>query len=101
MDIVPLTNRSRPTQGWKSIAPRKPSLRRELYKKCGSRCFLRPKDLKFPICASDLSCKAHCSGIASALVRAGQHKYTSVKRKANRLYYGKCSSYNYTDRKEK
>lgn len=91
LEVVPLTNRSRPTQGWKSIAPRKISLRREIYKKCGSRCFLHPNGLKFPICSGDLSCKAHCSGIASALVRAGQYKYTSVRRKANRMYYGKCS----------
>ena len=91
LEFVPCSNKSRPMQGWTSISPRKITLRRQMYKKCGSKCFLRPRDLKFPICASDLSCKAHCSGIASALSRAGQHKYTSVKRKATKMYYGKCS----------
>lgn len=62
----------------------KKSSRRALKSKCGSRCFLIPKELKFPICTSR-SCKVSCKGLVSAKVRAAQWKYKDAYKKASRM----------------
>lgn len=81
-----ITSRSKrsPTKGWKKSAPRKSSQRSRVKSRCGSRCFLLPRKLKFPICSRN-SCKINRKGVQSAYNRSRQYGYTSVARKAKRL----------------
>lgn len=74
-------SRASPTKGWKRLST---SSRRILKTKCGSRCFLMPKENKFPVCAAG-SCKVSCKGLVSAKVRAAQWNYPSVYKKASRM----------------
>jgi hypothetical protein len=83
---------SKPGMGWKQIAPKLISERRELYANCGPNCFLMPNELKFPICSKQMDCKINCSALNSANVRAGQYKYPDVQRKAADMYYEHCLS---------
>lgn len=77
------------TRGWRAAAPRIPSERKALMKKCGSQCFLMPSAMKFPICAKS-SCKPDCRGLYSAKVRAAQWKYTTVYKRASALINKLC-----------
>ena len=72
-----------PTRGWKKMSPRKPSTRRSLKAKCGSKCFLLPSQNKFPIC--DAACNVSCKGLVAAKVRSAQWKYPGVYRKASAM----------------
>jgi len=80
-----LSRRSKasPTRGWRKTAPRKPSARKALKSKCGSKCFLLPSENKFPIC--DAACGVSCKGLVAAKVRSAQWKYPSVYRKASAM----------------
>ena len=91
---MPHRSRSRPSKskdrlsqtsrkGWKKAKPQSVGSRRKMYKKCGSRCFLRPSELKFPICRKD--CKVDCRGLVAAKSRAGEWKYSTVYKKANAM----------------
>ena len=71
--------RSPPSKGWKSQSPKQRIL---IKKKCGSKCFLRPKDNGFPVCTSN--CTYSCKGLAAAKSRAGKHGYLSIKDTAHR-----------------
>ena len=75
---------SSPTKGWKKSAPKLLSERRSLKKKCGTKCFLSPKDLKFPICKKN-SCKVDCKGLVAAKVRSNQFKYKSIAKRADSM----------------
>ncbi len=74
------TKRKSPTKGWKKLSKGK---KEQLKTKCGSRCFLEPKKLKYPIC--DSLCNVSCKGVVSAKVRSAQWKNTSTYNKASRL----------------
>lgn len=77
-----------PSRGWARVAPKLRSQRRKLKEKCGSKCFLSPKDLKFPVCKKTSrkgKCNASCSGILSAYRRARQYKHSAIANKALRL----------------
>ena len=83
--------KSHPTKPWAKISPKKGHERKQLKERCGSKCFLDAKKLKYPICTSYRSgssknCKPDCRGILSALVRARQWKHNDVAKKAERLY---------------
>lgn len=71
------------TKGWRSVAPKRGKQRSALKKKCGSKCFLSPKDNKYPICT--MTCKRDCRGIKSAKVRSAQFKNKSVLALAKRM----------------
>ena len=77
------------TRGWSALAPQRGKERNELMKKCGEKCFLIPKEKKFPVCAATrvkgLECKYDCRGIASAKIRAKQYKYPEVAKLAEQL----------------
>lgn len=60
---------------WKDIDPPKRTLK-NYKKKYGSRCFLRPRELKYPIC-DKRNGKVHCKGLLAAHNRA----MLSVRRK--------------------
>ena len=81
-------------KGWKSRQPSRRNSarnsRQKLYKKFGSRCFLEPKTLGFPVC--DSKGRYDCGGIRAAKSRARGSKHRSTKKKADALWKkGKCS----------
>lgn len=79
------------TRGWKRASVHTLGERRSLYKRCGSKCFLEPKDLKYPICSrSSKSCKPDCRGITSAYVRSRQYKNSRVSRSARKMQDKYC-----------
>ena len=86
-----LPKRSPVTKGWKNASPKGKKDRTNILNKCGPKCFLSPKNLKFPICTSD--CIMDCRGIAAAKIRASQYKYTSIRNRATVLYKNKCKKY--------
>lgn len=89
-DFVQPIDSSKPTRGWRDLAPRNISDRRILLEKCGADCFLMPEVLKFPICSKSMDCRKNCSGILAAKVRANQWGYQEVAQKADRLYRENC-----------
>lgn len=82
--------RSRPSKGWDKSKPKKRSDRKKLSKRCGSKCFLSPKDLKYPICSKSGDCAIQCSGLVAAKARSAQHKRTDVYQKADRMLKRHC-----------
>jgi len=61
---------------WGAKKPNTQAERKELKKKCGSKCFLSPKDLKFPICGTD--CVEDCNALVAAKIRGAQWGYASA-----------------------
>ncbi len=57
--------------------------RRKLKEKCGSKAFLMPEELKFPV--MDSACNYNINGVRAALHRAAQHGHTQIEAKARRL----------------
>lgn len=82
---------SKPSKGWKRSAPKRGVERHLIYKRCGSRCFLKPSTQGFPICSAYRNktgrtlCKPDCRGLLSAERRAKQYKYEGIARKARRI----------------
>ena len=69
--------------GWSKQAPGTVA-RREMKKKCGSKCFLGPiSESCFPICATG-TCKINIKGIYAAYVRARQHGSAKYKRSSTK-----------------
>ena len=64
--------------GWSKQAPGTVA-RREMKKKCGSKCFLGPiSESCFPICATG-TCKINIKGIYAAYTRAREHGSAKYK----------------------
>lgn len=78
------------TTYWSQIAPKRGHDREKLISGCGSRCFLMPRERKFPICrrCGELSCtcRPDCSGLRAAIIRSAQWGYPGVNREAKRLF---------------
>lgn len=72
------------TKGWSKLAPKKPSDRRALLARCGTKAFLQPSKLKFPIMAKTGACIVDCEGLRTAYARAKQFKHPSVAAKARK-----------------
>jgi hypothetical protein len=51
---------------WKLRKPDSTKERSALFKACGDKCFISPKDLKYPICSKDNTCKIDCVGLRAA-----------------------------------
>ena len=66
---------------WSKHAPKKTSERKELMKKCGKKCFLKPDKMKFPVCRKD--CSVDCKGLVAARIRARQWNYPEVDKKVS------------------
>jgi len=89
------------TRGWAAAAPQRGKERRELYEKCGAKCFLEPNPEDpgksgFPICAAlreNQGCKVDCRGVTSAFVRARQYRqrHPGVAVRAKRIQDRVCS----------
>jgi hypothetical protein len=84
-------NVSRPSEGWRKSSPKLISQRRKLMRRCGSRCFMMPSQLKFPVCSKKNDCRISCAGLASAMIRSGQYKYPGVEKRAKKMFYRYCS----------
>lgn len=63
------------TRGWGKVKPSRGTARRELYQKCGRRCFFKPNDTTpgksgYPICpklsGNHPKCQLDCRGIQTA-----------------------------------
>jgi hypothetical protein len=77
--------RSRTTKGWRKLAPKTKGERTALYARCGTKAFLDPKNLKFPVMAKTGPCVIDCEGLRAAKARAAQFKHRKVGAKAKRL----------------
>jgi hypothetical protein len=77
------------TRGWAAASPKKGSDRHMLKEQCGNKCFLKPEDEAFPICARCVNGKCDCKvdprAMISAKVRAGQYKYDEVTKAIQKL----------------
>lgn len=82
--------RSRPSKGWDKKKPKLRSERKKLSAKCGSKCFLSPKDLKYPVCSKRGTCRVDCSGLVAAKARSSQNKRWDVYEKADRMLRKNC-----------
>ena len=65
---------------WKDIKPHTQSERKRVLRKYGKRCFLVPKELKYPICNKRTG-KVECKGILAAQNRAALSVYRKLKPK--------------------
>jgi hypothetical protein len=74
--------------GWSVRAPKTIRARRKMLDKCGTRCFLNPEKLKFPVCADDGRCRLSRAGVIAAKKRAAQWGYTKQLAQATRLLQG-------------
>ncbi len=84
--------RKSPSRGWSSQSPKRGIERSRMKKKCGSKCFLRPKTNGYPICTKN--CIFSCKGLSSARNRAMQYKLITVQKSAERLAkISNCSWY--------
>jgi hypothetical protein len=84
MSPRPKKHRSPPrTKGWARASPKRGKQREKLLSKCGSKSFLSPKNLKFPVMTSD--CKYSPAGLQSAYNRAKQWNYPKIAAKAKKL----------------
>ncbi len=55
------------TKQWNEVRkPQDKKSRVKLIADCGAKCFLRPDELKYPICAKDGDCSVDCDGIRAA-----------------------------------
>ena len=80
------SRRKSPSRGWIKSYPKIKSQRALLYHNCGSKCFLEPKKLKYPICTKrSRTCKPDCRGILSAYKRSRQFKDIKTSRKASKI----------------
>jgi hypothetical protein len=89
--LKPQTKKSKsrtPTRGWAAASPQRGKERKELFNKCGSRCFLLPQTFGYPICEAlrvtgkKSACKFDCKGILSAKIRASQNHDSFVLKRA-------------------
>lgn len=66
--------------------------RKKLLEKYGSKAFLLPEQLKFPV-VDPFTGEYHCGLIYAARLRAIQHNYPDVSKQASELYNkSKCSN---------
>ena len=66
---------------WSLMSPKTKRSRKSIKSRCGSKCFMDSKNLKYPIC-SPWSCKPNCKGIRAAYSRARQYHHNSIASRA-------------------
>lgn len=76
-------------KGWGQVKPSSIGKRRVLRDLCGPKCFLKPKDHKFPICQglehNKNKCVMDCRGVLAAKIRGAQWKYKKIVSETNKL----------------
>lgn len=65
---------------WRDMKPHTHRERKNMLRKYGSRCFLLPKELKYPIC-NKFTGKIECVGLSAAQSRAALSIYRKLKPK--------------------
>ena len=65
---------------WRTIKPHTQKERKSMLRKYGSRCFLLPESLKYPIC-NKYTGKIECVGLTAAQSRAALSIYRGLKPK--------------------
>lgn len=79
----------KPSKGWKRQSPHRKSEKRLLLDRCGSKAFLMPKSLKFPVVsvsqARNRKCAISPKGTLAAYQRAQQYGYPGIAKKAHEL----------------
>tara|TARA_Y100000389_G_C17470970_1_gene530775 strand:+ start:4089 stop:4418 length:330 start_codon:yes stop_codon:yes gene_type:complete len=73
------------TKGWSQVKPKTQKEKRNMLKKYGKMCFLRPDDMKYPIC-DKTNGKIDCRGIRSAIFWAQTNHIKSKKRNTKPKY---------------
>ena len=79
------------TRGWAALAPQKGSPRKQLMKECGSKCFLKPNTLGYPICPKcemgdgNCLCAISEAGVESSFSRSRQHGHEDVAELAKNI----------------
>ena len=97
------------TRGWSQVKPKTMKERIMMRDKYGKKCFLRPDDMKYPIC-DKYDGKIDCRGIRSAIFWAqtnhikskkknSKSKYSYVKTMKKGISIGKKSSCKLQNRK--
>lgn len=71
------------TEEWKTRKPESVAERQALKASCGSKCFLVPEELKYPICSKNQDCKIDCDGLRAALGLATMVSRRNVSREAH------------------
>jgi len=66
---------------WRNIKPHTMKQRKNMYKRYGKRCFLLPKELKYPVC-NKYTGKMECVGLLAAQNRAALSVYRRLKPKS-------------------
>ena len=75
-----------PMKGWAAAAPRSIRPRRALRSRCGSKCFLSPGNLKYPICRKSGSCRPDCRALLAAISRSKQYnRAPNIAKKARSI----------------
>jgi hypothetical protein len=76
----------RSASGWKDAKPHTKEERRQVFQNHGEKCFLRPNELKYPVC--DRNGRFDCRGIVAAKFWADTAETKAVKktRKSKRPY---------------
>ncbi len=65
---------------WRDMKPHTRRQRKNMLEKYGARCFLLPKELKYPIC-NKYNGKIECVGLSAAQSRAALSIYRKLKPK--------------------
>lgn len=68
---------------WKNIQPHSRGERKTMYQKFGSKCFLQPSNLGYPVCGPDG--QPVCSAIESAYKRSREWNHEDIAAKALKL----------------
>jgi hypothetical protein len=76
-------SKRRKSRSWSEMAPKKGKERDAMLKRCGSKCFLDPKNKKYPICAKG-SCKVNKKGLRAAYSRSRQWHHEKIANKARK-----------------
>ena len=74
--------RRSPMKGWAKAKPGKVGERDKLYARCRRRCFMLPKEKKYPVCSKQSrGCKPDCRGLLAAVTRgkANYSKASSIR----------------------
>lgn len=77
-------------KSWSKRAPKTKLERKALFARCGTKAFLDPKNLKFPVMAKSGPCVPDCAGVEAAYSRAKQFKRGKTASKARRLKNTSC-----------
>ncbi len=75
------------TAAWERVKPKRGKERRDLWERCGDRCFLVPEGYKYPVCAlSSRECRVDCRAVRAGLGNAAKtRKNPAVSRDAREV----------------